>query len=57
MVTPKLSRSALLLSASLVTISVIGIWGVFDPEGIVASASVVVDQYYDSRGWFVMLTV
>ena len=47
------SRS--LLGVSLVLIAFIGILGVFDPEGIVYIASIVVDHYFESRGWFVML--
>ncbi|WP_417668387.1 BCCT family transporter [Roseibium sp.] len=46
-----------LLSLSLLTIATVGIWGVFDPEGIVSTASVIVDQYFRSRGWFLMLSV
>lgn len=52
-----MSRSRLLLLTSLPTIAVIGIWGVLDPEGIVAFASEIVEQTFESRGWFVMLAV
>ncbi|MEM9784460.1 MAG: BCCT family transporter, partial [Pseudomonadota bacterium] len=52
-----MTRSRLLLAASLATISLVAAWGVIDPDGIVASAAVVVDQYFVSRGWFVMLAV
>jgi len=52
-----MSRSQTLLLASLLTISVIAGWGVLDPDGLVAQASLVVDRYFQSRGWFVMLSV
>ncbi|MGF1551230.1 MAG: BCCT family transporter [Paracoccaceae bacterium] len=52
-----MTRSRLLLAASLATIALVGLWGVLDPAGIVAGASVVVNQYFVSRGWFVMLAV
>ncbi|WP_405117520.1 BCCT family transporter [Phaeobacter sp. BS23] len=50
-------RARLLLIASLLTIALIGAWGMLDPEGIVSGASVIVEQYFVSRGWFVMLAV
>lgn len=50
-------RARSLLIASLVTIAVVGIWGVLDPEGIVSGATIIVDQYFVSRGWFVMLAI
>lgn len=46
-----------LLVISLVVICGIGLWGVLDPQGIVAIASTIVDRAFDSRGWFIMLTV
>ncbi|MBA4613018.1 BCCT family transporter [Stappia taiwanensis] len=46
-----------LLIASLTLIAAIGLWGVFDSDGLVAIASVIVDEYFRSRGWFLMLTV
>ncbi|MGI9296056.1 MAG: BCCT family transporter [Pseudomonadales bacterium] len=46
-----------LLGASLIVIAAVGIWGVVDPAGVVAVASVAVEQYFRSRGWFVMLSV
>ncbi|MEL6267488.1 MAG: BCCT family transporter, partial [Pseudomonadota bacterium] len=52
-----MSDSKLLMGVSLGIIAIVGVWGVVDPEGIVAFASVVVDQYFNSRGWFVMLSV
>ena len=52
-----MSRSQTLLIASLLTISGIAGWGVIDPDGLVAQASLVVDRYFQSRGWFVMLSV
>ncbi|MHA7775312.1 BCCT family transporter [Roseibium sp. M-1] len=36
---------------------IIGFWGVIDPSSLLAVASTVVDQYFVSRGWFVMLSV
>ncbi|MEM9812054.1 MAG: BCCT family transporter [Pseudomonadota bacterium] len=52
-----MTRSRTVLSASLVVIAAVGIWGIVDPESIVAGASAIVDQYFRSRGWFVMLSV
>ncbi|MEM9224346.1 MAG: BCCT family transporter [Pseudomonadota bacterium] len=49
--------SRLLLAASLTVIAAVGLWGVLDSESIVAVASAVVAQYFESRGWFVMLSV
>lgn len=42
---------------SLTVIAAVGVWGVADPGGMVAIATAVVDQYFKSRGWFVMLSV
>ncbi len=50
-----MSSPNLLLPASLAAIGAVGICGVLDPGGLVALASSVVDQYFESRGWFVML--
>ncbi|WP_328795417.1 BCCT family transporter [Jannaschia marina] len=50
-------RQKTLLAASLAVIAIVGLWGVLDPEGIVAITSRIVDQYFVSRGWFVMLSV
>ncbi|MEM8852234.1 MAG: BCCT family transporter [Pseudomonadota bacterium] len=52
-----MASSRTLLAVSLVLIAAIGLWGVIDPEGIVRVASSVVNQYFVSRGWFVMLSV
>lgn len=52
-----MSRSQLLLTFSLVTITAVGVWGLMDAEGLVEVASSVVNQYFKSRGWFVMLSV
>ena len=46
-----------LLGASLIVLAAIGVWGVLDPSGMVDVATVLVDQYFRSRGWFVMLSV
>lgn len=51
------SGTKALLGCSIVVISAIGLWGVLDPEGLVAIAREIVDQYFKSRGWFVMLSV
>jgi len=51
------TSSRLLLAASLTTIFAIGLWGVLDAQGLVTLASAVVDRYFQSRGWFVMLSV
>jgi glycine betaine transporter len=52
-----MTSSQLLLAASIGLCAIIGIWGVADPEGLQAVASSVVNQYFISRGWFVMLSV
>lgn len=52
-----MSTDRTLLAASLCVIVAIGVWGVVDPLGIVSLATVVVDHYFHSRGWFVMLSV
>ncbi len=52
-----MTGNQVLLAASLVVIAAIGSWGVIDPEGIVSISSVLVDRYFESRGWFVMLSV
>ena len=44
-----------LLGISLLIITAIGLWGVIDSQGIVAVASLVVGEFFNSRGWFVML--
>lgn len=49
--------SKTLLAASLSVCAVIGVWGVIDPASLLAIASSVVDRYFVSRGWFVMLSV
>ncbi|MES0883428.1 BCCT family transporter [Roseibium sp. SCP14] len=52
-----MQSSRLLLATSLSLCAVIGIWGVVDPAGLLALAKTIVDQYFFSRGWFVMLSV
>ncbi|MEM9099706.1 MAG: BCCT family transporter [Pseudomonadota bacterium] len=52
-----MSSNQLLLVVSLVLIAGIGLWGVADPNSMVAVASHTVQQYFTSRGWFVMLSV
>ncbi|MEL6198160.1 MAG: BCCT family transporter, partial [Pseudomonadota bacterium] len=46
-----------LLGVSLAFIAGFGLWGVVDPAGLDRVASAVVNQYFVSRGWFVMLSV
>lgn len=53
----RVSGSKTLLALSLLLIAVVGIWGVVDPEGIVGVATLIVAQYFHSRGWFVMVSV
>jgi len=52
-----MQASRTLLTASLSLCTLIGIWGVVDPAGLLALAKSIVDQYFLSRGWFVMLAV
>ncbi|WP_029057784.1 BCCT family transporter [Stappia stellulata] len=52
-----MSVKPILLIASLAVIAAIGIWGVVDSPGLVAIASWIVDQYFRSRGWFLMVSV
>ncbi|GAA0787070.1 BCCT family transporter [Roseibium denhamense] len=47
----------LLLGCSISLCAVIGIWGVADPQSLQDTAQRIVDQYFVSRGWFVMLSV
>lgn len=44
-----------LLPASLLVIVTIGVWGIVDPNSMLALSSEVVDRTFHSRGWFVML--
>ena len=47
----------LLLAASVGLCAIIGLWGVADPESLIQTAQEIVDQYFISRGWFVMVSV
>lgn len=47
----------LLLGASIGLCAIVGVWGVIDPDSLLAYAEEIVDQYFVSRGWFVMLSV
>lgn len=49
--------SRLLLATSIGLCAIIGFWGVIDPASLQAIAKEIVDQYFFSRGWFVMLSV
>lgn len=52
-----MQASRTLLAVSLVLIFAIGGWGVLFPSSMLAAASTVVEAYFESRGWFVMLSV
>ncbi len=52
-----MNRSRLLLLTSLTAIFGVGAWGLVDTDGLVRIASSIVERYFDSRGWFVMLSV
>jgi len=52
-----MQNSRFLLAASIGLCAVIGVWGVIDPAGLLAIARTIVEQYFTSRGWFVMLSV
>jgi len=45
------------LALALVITSAIAIWGVWDTNGLLVFVSRVVDVLFESRGWFIMLTV
>ncbi|MEM6547275.1 MAG: BCCT family transporter [Pseudomonadota bacterium] len=51
------SATKSLLATSLLVIAAVGIWGIADPDGMVAVASDVVGQLFRSRAWFIMLSV
>ena len=44
-----------LLAAALVISSGIALWGLLDPHGLGALASLIVEAQFNSRGWFIML--
>ncbi|MEM8878121.1 MAG: BCCT family transporter [Pseudomonadota bacterium] len=46
-----------LLFVSLAIVAGIGLWGVLDPEGMLAISQQTVEESFDGRGWFIMLTV
>lgn len=52
-----MENNRLLLGSSITVCAVIGVWGVTDPQGLQAIAKETVDQFFVSRGWFVMLSV
>lgn len=52
-----MTRAQLTLATSCTLITAIGIWGLVDPDSLVRLASTVVSAYFESRGWFVMLSV
>ncbi|MEM1289675.1 MAG: BCCT family transporter [Pseudomonadota bacterium] len=52
-----MAASRVLLAVSVVTILGIGVWGVLSPQTMVSFASALVSRYFESRGWFLMLSV
>jgi len=52
-----MTRTQTLLAASLSLVFAVGLWSVLDPAGVTAVSRRIVDAYFQSRGWFVMLTV
>ncbi len=52
-----MENNRLLLGSSITVCTVVGLWGVIDPEGLQVVAKETVDQFFVSRGWFVMLSV
>ena len=53
------SRAArvILIAASLLITAFFALWGVIDPQGMAAWARTVTTRAFESRGWFIMLTV
>ncbi|MDA5557925.1 BCCT family transporter [Shimia sp. MMG029] len=52
-----MNRAQITLATSGALITAIGAWGILDADSLVQLAAKVVEQYFDSRGWFVMLSV
>ncbi|MGF1447235.1 MAG: BCCT family transporter [Pikeienuella sp.] len=52
-----MTASKSLLAASLLLTGVLAIWGATAPQTLVPLASEIVDQFFRSRGWFLMLLV
>lgn len=52
-----MDSNRLLLASSVGLCAVIGLWGVIDPDSLQGVAKESVDQFFTSRGWFVMLSV
>ena len=50
-------RNNLVLALALIITSAIAIWGVWDTSGLLVFVSLLVNQLFHSRGWFIMLTV
>ena len=48
-------RPSALLICSLTVLIFVGLWGIYDIQGLVSWASMFVHQTFHSRGWFVML--
>ena len=49
-------KNPVLIIALAIT-GVIGAWGILDTEGLTEFATLIVNQLFESRGWFIMLTV
>lgn len=50
------SQTTLLVS-SLLLITAVGLWGIFEPESALSTSRALVEIFFESRGWFIMLTV
>jgi glycine betaine transporter len=50
-------RNNLVLTFALVITSAIAFWGIWDTKGLLVFASWIVNILFESRGWFIMLTV
>lgn len=45
------------LIVSILMTAVVAVWGVIDSKGIVSVATIAVNNFFTSRGWFLMLSV
>ncbi|QFT28956.1 Glycine betaine transporter OpuD [Labrenzia sp. THAF82] len=52
-----MKNSRILLATSISLCAFVGIWGVISPDSLLVFAESIVNQYFISRGWFVMLSV
>lgn len=46
-----------LLIVALIATACIAVWGVVDTQGLASVAASIVAQQFESRAWFIMLTV